>query len=73
MITRKEIGHISEELLDQLLAALHPIELGENSDKYHIGYHRAQTDFRRVLESRLNAGKLPDYRPKNEPRARWPW
>lgn len=61
MITRKALGHISEDLLARLLKALHPIALDEQSTQYHIGYYAAQRDFRSILEHALNAGPLPEH------------
>ncbi len=59
-LTRKALGHISEDLLAKLLKSLTPIPLDEDSTQWHIGYHCAQRDFRYVLEHQLNAGPLPE-------------
>lgn len=67
MLTRKATGHISEDLLDKLLMALHPIDLNEDSTQFHIGYLKAQQNFRCILEHRLNAGPLPETTPDPAP------
>lgn len=58
-ITRTPINHISDELLDKLLLALHPVGFTPASDRYDIGYFNAQKDFLAILEVRLNRGELP--------------
>lgn len=58
MLTKHTAVMINEDLLDRLLVALHPIELGEDSDRYHIGYHHAQNTFRQILTHHLNKGPL---------------
>lgn len=74
-ITRTPINHISDELLDKLLVALHPVGFTTKSDRYDIGYFNAQTDFRAILEVRLNRGELPTPTTEVESKVKrwWKW
>jgi len=69
-ITSKPLGPISEELLQNLLRALTPIGLNEDSTSYHIGYRCAQDNFRAVLLHRLNIPELPAVQPVPETKLR---
>ena len=40
---------IDRQVMIQLLAALEPKELDENSTVYHIGYERAKADLLKIL------------------------
>lgn len=62
-LTRKATGQISEDLLERLLVALHPLDFTPNSGQYEIGYFCAQRDFRCILTDILNSGELPEAKP----------
>ncbi|WFG40929.1 hypothetical protein ParaMal1_00045 [Paracoccus phage ParMal1] len=44
---------IDRQVMIQLLAALEPNELDENSHQYHIGYERAKADLLAILARTL--------------------
>ena len=76
MLTGRATPHISAELLERLLKALHPIALGVSTNQWHVGYHNCQADFRQLLQQELNAGPLPTIPPdpvpvKGDQRSRW--
>lgn len=44
---------IDRQVMIQVLAALEPRELDENSHQYHIGYERAKADLLQILARTL--------------------